>query len=108
MVKKARTQKAGARNTALRKAEELLKATPGAEEARLDWKEKCVKVKDPGQMVGESLTLGCDAGAPRVKAETHKNMIEAKQRLPKIGSILRPLSLFGRRTPRYPCEGSRI
>ena len=46
LVKKARTQKAGARNTALRKAEEVLKATPGAEEVKLDWKEREVKVKE--------------------------------------------------------------
>ena len=46
LVKKACTQKASSRNWALRKGEELVKAAPGGAEAKLDWKERIVKVNE--------------------------------------------------------------
>ena len=42
-VKPARTQKNSARNWALRKAEEVLKATSGTEGVKVDWKERAVQ-----------------------------------------------------------------
>ena len=87
LVKKARTQKASSRNWALRKAEELLKATPGGAEAKLDWKEREVKVKE-ASLKAPSLQVAsaCDAkrkqSAARLPRQTcwttrHKILPEA-------------------------------